>query len=227
MAKASKKKELAWSFSRLNSYEQCPKKYYHSSVARDVVEAENETLRYGKEVHKALELYVSKGKRLPMHLTHLKTLADKFKSPDPKPDEILVEQQMAITRQMSPTGWFDNDVWARAIMDYVAIRGSNAVMVDYKTGRMKDDFTQLKLAAAMLMLHRDDIDTVQVVYWWIKEKAITSEFLCREDMQEIWNEFFPRVERYEEGHRKEEFPARAGFLCKNYCPVKQCKYNGE
>ena len=217
----------AWSFSRLKNFESCPKKFWHLMVRKDVRQDENDTLRYGKEVHKALEDRVKKDKRLPMHLTHLEKVAKNFASPPHKTDEILTEQQLAITKGMEPTGWFDKDVWVRSIIDYLAITGDKALLVDYKTGKMYDDFTQLKLAAAMLMLHRPDINTVTVVYWWIKDKKLTKDYLCREDMAEIWNELLPRVKRYDEAHTADEFPAKSGYLCRNWCPVKQCKFNGE
>jgi len=217
----------AWSFSRLKNFEQCPKKFWHLMVRKDVIEQTNETLTYGNEVHKALELRVKKGKELPLHLSHLERYAAKFADPAPKPDSILTEQQLAINENMEPVGWFDHDVWVRSIIDYLAINGSDALIVDYKTGKLQDDFTQIKLAAVMLMLHRPKIDTVGVVYWWTKERKITRDYVAREDMQEIWNELLPRVDRYNRAFVGEEFPARQNYLCKNYCPIKQCKYNGE
>lgn len=219
-------KRPAWSFSRLKNFEQCPKKFWHTMIKKDVVEPINDTMSYGQEVHKALELRVKKGKRLPMHLTHLEPVAAKFAKPSVKPDEILTEQQLAIDADMQPCDWFSKDAWCRAIIDYLAIKGNNAVLVDYKTGRMYDDFTQLELTAALLMAYRDDIDTVQVLYWWTKEKKVTSSVVCREDLPDVWNKFLPRLKKYDEAFRHDEFRARQNYLCAKYCPVKACPYNG-
>lgn len=216
----------AWSFSRLNNFELCPKKYYHLMYKKDVFEATNDTLRYGNEVHKALELRVSKNKRLPMHLTHLEKFAAKFAKPANKPDEILVEQQLTINEQMEPVGWFDKDAWCRSIIDYLAIKGTSALLVDYKTGKQKDDFSQMFLAGAMLFLYRPDLERITLTYWWIKDRKFSSELILREDMQSVWNDFLPRVAAYEKAHKTDTFPKRQNFTCKNYCAVKDCPLNG-
>ena len=215
----------AWSFSRLKNFEQCPKKFWHTMIEKDIVEPENDTLRYGKRIHKALELRVRDGKRLPMEFTHLEPIAKRFAEPEAQP-EILVEQQLAIDENMQPCDWFSKEAWCRAIIDYLAIKGETAVVCDYKTGRMYDDFTQLKLCAALVMLYREDVNMVQVVYWWTKDKKLTRDWFAREDLPELWNELLPRLERYDAAFKRDEFPARKNGLCGRFCPVKDCKYNG-
>ena len=66
-----KNNPTAWSFSRLNGFETCPKKFWHTSVRKDVKEGESEAMRYGKMVHKALEKRVANGKPLPLSLRYL------------------------------------------------------------------------------------------------------------------------------------------------------------
>jgi hypothetical protein len=216
----------AWSFSRLNSYEQCPKKYFRISVQKDIKEPASEVLAYGDEVHAALKDRVAKGKDLPLHLSHLEPLASVFSNPKPKPLDIVTEQQLAITKDFKPTGWFDKDVWCRAIIDYCALYPVSALIVDYKTGRQSEDFTQLKLCAGMLMLHRPKIESVKLVYWWVKDKVATSDYVHRDDMPEVWSEIMERVKRYDAAHEETNFPARQNFLCKKHCPVKDCGFNG-
>ena len=98
-----KAKQTAWSFSRLNSFETCPKKFWHTSVRKDVIEPESEHMRYGKEVHKALELRVGKDRPLPLHLRHLENHAIKLVS---SKGQKLTEQQLAIDSNFEPCDWF-------------------------------------------------------------------------------------------------------------------------
>ena len=42
-----------WSYSSITLFDQCPKKYYHLKVAKDVSEPESEAMRYGKDLHLA------------------------------------------------------------------------------------------------------------------------------------------------------------------------------
>jgi len=214
----------AWSYSRLNHYETCPKKFWHLAIKKDIKEEESEPQRYGKEVHKALELRVGKGTRLPLHLTHLEPYAKKFAEHS---GEVFTEQKLAITKEFSPTGFFDSDVWCRAILDLAICNDDKAILVDYKTGKIKDDWTQMQLAAAMFALHRQDVKEFTLLFWWIKAKTITEKRITKDELKEVWNELLPRVKVYEQANRGVEFPARPNWLCRRYCPVKACPHHGE
>jgi hypothetical protein len=216
----------ATSFSALNNFESCPKKFWHLRVQKDVKEQEGEALRYGKKVHKALEHYVGKDRALPSEFAHMAPYVDGFKA---YPGVKHVELEMAITEQYTPTGWFDKDVWIRAKLDLVILGNRHAVLVDYKTGKMKDDgFTQLKMAAAMLMIFFKQVEQVQMAYLWTQHDGeITKDTFHRTDFVEVWNELMPRLNRFEEAHKRDEFPALPSGLCKRHCPVLSCPHNGQ
>lgn len=221
-----KAKQTAWSYSRLNNFETCPKKYWHLSVAKDIREPEGEALRYGKLVHKAFEDCVGKGKPMPLNLRHMEKYAKKIASAK---GTKLTEQQLAIDNMFQPSDWFSKDTWCRAIIDLAIVNGTHAVVIDYKTGRISKDFTQLRLAGAMLMLHEPEIETVDLCYLWTKDKKLTrdSDTLTRAAIKDVMMELMPRIKKYEHAHRTETFPARPGFLCKKFCPVEACPYHGE
>ena len=221
-----KARQTAWSFSRLNNYETCPKKFWHTSVKKDIREPEGEAMRYGKLVHKALEKRVGKGIALPLNLQHLEKYAKQLAD---STGEKLTEQQLAIDNMFAPSDWFSKNTWCRAILDLAIIKGTHAVVIDYKTGKIKDDFTQLKLAGIMLMLHKPEIQTVELCYLWTKDKKLTRDesHLTRDDIKTVISDLMPRIKKYEAAHRTESFPARPNYLCKKYCPVSTCPYHGE
>ena len=129
----------------------------------------------------------------------------------------------------NPCDWFAKDTWCRAILDLAIIKGSHAVVIDYKTGKIRDDFTQLRIAGIMLMLHKPEIQTVELCFLWTKDKKLTRDeaYLTRNDIKIIISDLMPRIKHYEKAHRTESFPARPGYLCKKYCPVTKCAYHGE
>lgn len=216
----------AWSFSALNNYETCPKKYWHLAIERDVKEEEGEALVYGKKVHRALEMLIKKGTPLPNELSHMLPYVQKFV--DFKGTK-LAEQQLALDIDFQPSDWKDWDkTWVRAMLDLAIVGETHALLVDYKTGKMKDDgFTQLKLAAAIFMAHRPQIMSVEVAYLWTQHKGkTTTEVFTREQITQIWNELLPRVNGFQKAFRDTNYPARPSGLCKRYCPVTQCPHNG-
>ena len=45
-------KPITWSYSNLSLYQQCPKKYFHLRIAKDVKEESSDALTFGNEIHK-------------------------------------------------------------------------------------------------------------------------------------------------------------------------------
>jgi RecB family exonuclease len=217
-------KPIAWSFSRLNNYETCPKKFYHLAVAKDVKDRDSEHISYGKMVHEALEKRVRDNQPLPLNLQHLEQYVAHFANAN---GTKMTEQKLCIDKEFNACDWFSKDAWCRAILDLAIINDKQAVVVDYKTGRISEDFTQLRVATALLMLHMPKLQQANICYLWTKEKQVTSEVFTRDEIGPLIVEMTPRLERYNKAHWEKEFPPRAGFLCKKYCPVVKCPYNGE
>lgn len=218
--------DKAWSFSALNNFETCPKKYHHLSIEKDYKEVEGEALQYGKRVHKALELLVGRGTPLPKDLEHMMPYVERFIA---FPGVKKVEQQLAITKDFKVTDWRDwKGAWCRAVIDLALMGTYSAVLIDYKTGKMKDDgFTQLKLAAAVLMLHDPKLKIIEVAYLWTQHDGVmTKETYTREQVTEIWNELLPRVNRFQHAFRMTEYPPRPSGLCRKHCIITGCPHHG-
>ena len=47
--------QVSHSYSSLKMYENCPKRYYHQRITKEVSDSGSEATRYGERVHKALE----------------------------------------------------------------------------------------------------------------------------------------------------------------------------
>jgi len=65
--------------------------------------------------------------KLPLDLRHHQKMLDKLMA---VPGEQYEEQRLAITRDFQPTGFFDNDVWFRAVLDYMKVQGPVATIID-------------------------------------------------------------------------------------------------
>ena len=69
---------MPWSYSALTAYETCPRRYWHTRVAKDVIEPETQALTWGNAVHKALELRAKENKPLPTGMEHWEPLIAKI-----------------------------------------------------------------------------------------------------------------------------------------------------
>jgi hypothetical protein len=218
----------AFSFSRLNWFEECPKKMHAVQIAKTFKEVESEPIKYGKYVHKAFENRVKHNDPLPATLRVFEPMMAKIaKSKSTKHAEL----QLAIDQDFEPCDWFGKRlpqgkvVYCRSVVDLAVIspNGEEAALFDYKTGKMADDFTQMRLTGALFMQHYPDVKRVKLVYLWIKNNMPTHEYMTREEIPNVWSELLPRINRYQEAFQKLEFPARQGRHCK-WCVVKTCPY---
>ena len=215
---------IAWSYSRLEGYETCPRKYYHLQVAKDVTDTKGDAAIYGDETHKAFKMYVKTGQELPLHLLQYKQYLDQFIA---APGHKIAEQQVAINADFKQVEWFDKTTYLRVINDLLVHQGSNAVIVDYKTGKPKDDFTQLELAAAVVFLLGPDINSITMAYFWLKTKTIVPKIIKRAEAPLVWAKLQPRVQAFQDAYAANAWPPKPNYLCRKYCPVASCEYHGK
>lgn len=212
---------VAWSYSRLTSFEQCPRRYWHLTVAKDIKEVESQAMIDGKLVHKAFELRLRDGKTLPVHLRiHEPALAAIAAGAGDK----IVEQQIALDVNWQPVEWFDKGAWLRVKSDLTQYSGSYGVVWDWKTGRPHDDFTQLQLNAAVLLHLAPEIARVATAYYWTRTRRIgTGPTVARDDTAELWGRILNRVRAYQQAHEAQDFPPKQNPFCKG-CPVTTCQF---
>lgn len=215
-------KLFAWSYSALDSFELCPKKYWAEKIGRIVKEQRSSVGDYGAEMHKHFEKRLINGKQLPLDLRHHEPVMARLHN---APGEGMPEQKLALNRDFQLTGFFDDDVWVRGIIDFAKVNGRHLLVIDHKAGRMKEGFDQINLMVAMMLCVMPEIQTATGAYYWAKHKKLTRKKYQRSDAPDIWNSFLPRVKRMEEAKKNDDFPARPNFLCKRHCGVKSCPYN--
>jgi hypothetical protein len=219
-----KPKAFAWSYSKLKNYETCPKRSWHLDHAKDIKEEESEQLTYGNTLHKVLAEAISGKAPLPDHFKHLQGWVDKVTAGGN--GTILVEQQLAITKDFGPTDWFGKDAWYRGIADVIKIVGPVAAVLDWKTGKILEDGVQLALMAACVFAHHPEIQKIRTEFIWLKEDAVTRADFSRDDMAKVWAGVLPRVQSLENAIAGANFPPKPGYLCRKWCPVTHCPHNG-
>lgn len=221
---SAKEKAFSWSYSKLKNYRTCPKRYYMVDVEKKYAEDfTGEHLKWGKEVHKAFEDRVGKDKPFPVGMEHFEDHAlplVNFKGIK------MVEQQLAINKALEPVEWFAKDAWYRGIADFLGIAGPVALAIDYKTGKVLEESEQLALLAECIFSHYPEVKAVRTEFWWLKEEAATREIFRRENRKDTWRSVLPEVMGLEQAHKDMNFPPKQSGLCRKYCVVKECPFNG-
>jgi hypothetical protein len=216
-----------WSFSRIKSFEQCPKKFYHLKVAKDYKEPVTSAMHYGTQAHLAAEEYVKDGKPLPEHFSFLKDTLDSLIAKEGKK---LCEYEMGITESLEPCGFRDKDVWYRGIADLVIINEDKklAWIVDYKTSKSATyaDRGQLELMALAVFKHFPKIEKVNAGLLFVVCKQLITEKYTRAEEGILWGKWLADYHHMEDAVINDVWNAHPSGLCKRHCPITECLHNG-
>ena len=227
-------KVMPLSFSRLSTFEQCPAQFDYLYVSKRVQSTSNEAADYGDRVHKVLEAFgneIAAGKdpvvaRAVIELEGTDEAKSTLKQWGAVVEKImarsgtkLFEHQMAVNRELKPVEWFASDVWVRSIADVLIIDGDTAYCLDYKTGKVKDNPTQLQLFAAMVMWHFPEVKTVKTSFIWLKFNQMTNAKYERRFLDALWRGMEPRFDKVQEVIDLGVFNTKPSGLCP-WCPAK-------
>jgi hypothetical protein len=210
----------AWTYSHLEKFATCPKQFYHTNVVRDFVSPPTEATIWGKKVHDAFETRVRDGTALPEEMNRWEPLAKKLESLD---GFKKCEVKMAVSKAFAPAEW--DSAWSRGIADLLVVRDNKALVFDYKTGKRKPS-DQLKLYAAYTFAYYPEVEKVKTTFVWLKDSKTDQEVFSRDEVPVLWREFLPKVAKLESAYERDSWPAKPSGLCKNYCPVLSCEFNG-
>jgi len=217
---------ITWSYSSLKTFEQCPKKYYHLRILKDVKDQGSDATLYGQELHKAAEDYVKNNVPLPPKFSFLQDIVDSIKA---IPGAILCEVKLGVRKTETgyePCGFFDKDVWWRGIGDVVILQNELAFSIDYKTSKNSKyaDLKQLDALAAALFIHYPDVQKIKSALVFV----VSNEFIHKEHFAELRDSYFaafdPELDRLAAAQESGVWNANTGPLCK-FCPVITCEHN--
>lgn len=222
-------KLMPLSFSRLSCFEQCPAKFDYLYNSKTVKDQDNEHTLYGTRVHTGLELY---GRMMGGDANAEAELALAGGEQDWGPHRGMVEKiiarpgdkyfeyQMAIDAAKQPCEWFAKEVWLRGIADVLIIDGDSAWCGDWKTGKVKDNPTQMQVFALMVFAHFPLVQRVKASFIWLNHNEISTTEYTRSMVPALWGALGPRFAAVQDAVDLGVFKAKPTGLC-GWCPAKQ------
>jgi hypothetical protein len=217
-----------WSYSSISLFEQCPKKYYHLRIVKDVVEPESEHLLYGKAFHLAAEEYIRDGKPIPDKFAYAKPMLEKLNKLE---GEKLCEYEMGlkyVNGRFTPCSFDDPKAYCRGIADLIILDRENkeARLVDYKTSKSAQyaDTKQLKLLAAMTFMHFPEIKVVKAgLLFVVANDFVKAEYETNFTLAYMQH-FKPTVEQLALSIEVNTWNPKPNFSCRGWCPVNTCAH---
>lgn len=215
-----------WSYSSIKTFEQCPKKYYHLKVARDVKDEGSEATAYGSLVHKAAEEYIRDNVDVPTKFNFIVPVLNILRG---IPGDKHCELELGVAydgADYTPTGFLSDNVWWRGIADLLIVNKNNGYLVDYKTGKNAKyaDTKQLDVLAAAVFTHFPEVTTIKSALIYLA----SNDFVQKEHTSDMTKSYFatftPSLDRLQIAEETNVWNAVSGPLCK-YCPVTTCAHN--
>jgi hypothetical protein len=215
----------AWSYSSIKTFDQCPKKYYHLKVAKDVKDTAGPEADYGTQAHEAAEHYIKHGTPIPGKFKIMRPVVETLaKFPGEKHTELKLGVRKTDTGY-EPCGFFDSDVWWRGIVDLLITNGKTAHMIDYKTGKNAKyaDMKQLDLMAGAVFVHYPEIHKVKSGLAFVVSNEFPKKTHTREHLDKYMSVFDNQLGQLEDAMDSGMWNAKTSPLC-GWCPVVSCEH---
>jgi hypothetical protein len=216
----------AWSYSSIKTFDQCPKKYYHLKILKDIKDTGSEATIYGQQVHKAAEDYIKDGVPIPEKFAYIRGVVEALGR---KEGEKHTELRLGVKRidgGYEPCKFLGKGVWWRGIADLVIIDGDTAYSVDYKTSKNAKyaDVKQLDLVAGGIFTHFPQVDKIRSALIFLVSNDVIKKDHYREHMHNYLSTFDPLLDRLEIAEESGVWNAKSGPLCR-FCPVVSCEHH--
>ncbi len=148
----------------LDNFDNCPRKAWHLYVAKDLPREEaSPAMQAGIDAHAAFEQ------------------ALKTKTPERAPDSVVAgmvlasdaikhyEWEVAIAETGTPVPFWSELAWFRGKVDVALIAPPDALILDWKTGKVREDPTELRRFALLLQARYPNVEAIGGAYVWLKD----------------------------------------------------------
>lgn len=217
-------KFIAWSHSRLKTFKECPKQFYHMNVPKKghpdrVPFEETAAMRAGNEIDNALTARIQGGVPLPPKYAPYEGMAATVLS---APGTKLTQAKYALDQTLAPCGYMDWDrTWLRVVYDFAIVNGEKASVFDWKNGKVWIDEAQLRLFATVGFHVFPEVQVIDTAYVWLQHGLLSPKTYHRQELPDLWGTFLPDVERLQIAFRNNQWPATPSkFACKR-CSVNK------
>lgn len=222
----------AWSMSRADKFESCPKQAYFSYVdkipepergapPKGLAEWHNDR---GSRVHDAAEAFVT-GERSDL-ISECKNFEDEFirarELKQERPDSVITEQGWGFTKDWESCEWEDWDrIWLRVIIDLLVFANPyEAVVIDYKTGKRYGNEIkhgkQVLLYQLATFFRFPELEKITTELWYLDQNELFRQTFTRQQGMRFFETFNDKGLAITEAR---EFPAKPGRAC-FFCPYK-------
>ena len=219
---------MVHSFSSLEMFSQCPRKYYEHKVLKMHPYKESPATAHGNRVHAAFEAYLKTRKPLPEDLAHYQWVCEGII--DNLSPAARAEVEFSFKADGSLCGLKDwKNKHFMGLADVLDIDGTHAFIADWKTGKSgypKPE--QIELMALFTFLMFDQVETVSGMLLFVDDGTAVPEDgsarWSRADMPALLAKWLQRTAAVERHVETKSWPATPNNLC-GWCECTSCPHH--
>lgn len=209
-------KAPVWSYSFLSTYDRCARQGQARYITKEMPYVQSPEAKRGDDVHKGLENY-AKYQTLPTD-PDVERWAHKFLDPMMAlPQE--AEKKVGVSRDWKPVDFFAKDVWGRGKIDWCTIHGSQAFLLDWKSGKPWEDPLELYVQGVLLHALHPELTSIKGCYVWLKEERYGDVYDVFEALDRTRKWIEETMQKVGQGL----FYAKPNKLC-GWCDLRSCKH---
>ena len=208
-----------WTYSNMADFDNCPQKYFRKHVKKDLPkEPASEAMTWGIAVHEALEKRIKTKAPLPDTMAPYEVFAKSVE----RSTHYNVEVKKAVDCFGDPCDFWDPQVRGRGKLDVLSFGPTTGLILDWKTGKRREDPMELETFARLSAPSMPYIKTWRGAYVWLKDQAVGQVHVL--DVERAKDTIDARWDRMNACATAENWYATPNGLC-GWCPVKDCEHN--
>ena len=204
---------MAFSFSRMSTWLQCPAKYKAKYIDKTVPTETSAALEYGKTIHEGLERAIKHRTAAPQGIWTPPGLMQRLQMTYGTVTK--VEEQMAIDEGGREVDWYAPNAVLRGAMDVWLHQGNESLVLDWKTGKVRPNDLQPDVYAT-LVRSRYPKARVTFSFVYLQHKKVVEKrpdkYACDRVLRII-----------EQIEADTTHTPRPSALCR-WCSVRECEY---
>jgi CRISPR/Cas system-associated exonuclease Cas4 (RecB family) len=213
------------SYTFLHDWANCPHKAYRRYIRKDLPKfVHTKESKWGDEVHTAFEVRIKHGTAFPKEMEKFEAIAAPLVDAG-----AVAERMLGITAEGTMCDFFDPSVWLRGKIDAIvtdevaAISGRAAVILDWKTGKRREEKAELLIHAVLLKAWKPTVQRITAHYVWLQENEVGKAHDVS-DTEQTLQKVRKTMRDVENAIVEDNFPKRRNPLC-GWCPIEDCEFN--
>lgn len=215
--------------SSITLFENCPLQYAHRYIYKTLPFVETPQIKEGNDFHKAMYMRLGFGSTLSQKYSGFEVTCQALENLG---GEMFCEEEITVDREFREVDSVDK--WTKGMLTNkldVKIKFKKtrkAIIIDWKTGKPKDDPTQLLINTVSVLAAEPNIDTVTSIYAYTAYGTTSDPIrFDRKAEPKLREKLMEKIHRIDVAHGSGQFEPRPSGLCKQYCDVLSCPHNGK